>query len=92
VLGEAEVDVWEVDEDGNVRLLLADVADQLAVLRVDEGRVADDFGDAHVGDVFGADDALLAGALHLRAAKTGEAGAWELRQKRMDQRCAVRIA
>jgi hypothetical protein len=30
--------------------------------------VAQNFGDAHVGDVFGADDAELAGGGHLRAA------------------------
>jgi hypothetical protein len=30
--------------------------------------VAQDFGDAHVGDIFGVDDALLAGGLHGSAA------------------------
>jgi hypothetical protein len=32
--------------------------------------VADDLGDAHVGDVFGAHDAIEAGLLHLFAAET----------------------
>jgi hypothetical protein len=40
--------------------------------------VADDFGDAHVGDVFGADDAGLAGGFHLGAAEAREGGlSWE---------------
>jgi uncharacterized protein YdeI (YjbR/CyaY-like superfamily) len=34
--------------------------------------MANDLGDAHVGDVFGADDAVLAGLLHLFAAKAEE--------------------
>jgi hypothetical protein len=36
------------------------------------------FGDAHVGNVFSADDAGLAGGFHLRAAEAGEGGlSWE---------------
>ncbi len=54
---------------------LFDGGDEAAVGAVDAGRVADDFGDAHVGDVFGADDALLARRFHLRAAEAEEGGA-----------------
>ena len=36
--------------------------------------VAQHLGDAHVGNVLGADDAPLAGRLHRSAAKAGEAG------------------
>jgi len=36
--------------------------------------VADDLGDAHVGDVFGADDAELASLRHALAAEAGEGG------------------
>jgi hypothetical protein len=36
--------------------------------------VAEDFGEAHVRDIFGADDALLAGGLHGGAAEAGEGG------------------
>jgi hypothetical protein len=36
--------------------------------------VLDDLGDAHVGDILGADDALLPGRLHLSAAKAKEGG------------------
>jgi hypothetical protein len=36
--------------------------------------VAEDLGDAHVRDVFGADGAVLAGALHLDAAEADEGG------------------
>jgi hypothetical protein len=72
--GEAEVDVGEVDEDGERWRRALDGADERAVLRVDVEGVAQDFGDAHVGDVFGADDALLAGGFHGRAAQAGEGG------------------
>ena len=41
------------------------------------GDVAEDLGDAHVGDVFGADDALLVLAGHRGAAEAGEGGAGE---------------
>jgi hypothetical protein len=36
--------------------------------------VADDFGDAHVGNVFSADDAIEAGLLHLPAAEAEARG------------------
>jgi hypothetical protein len=71
--GEAEVDVGEVDEDGGGGALFFDGGDEAAILAVDVGHVPDDLGDAHVGDVFGADDALKAGVFHLFAAEA-EAG------------------
>jgi uncharacterized protein YdeI (YjbR/CyaY-like superfamily) len=72
--GEAEVDVGKVDEDGDIGMLLFDGRDEAAVLPVDVGHVPDDLGDAHVCDVFGSDDAVEAGGLHLFAtqAETGE--------------------
>jgi hypothetical protein len=74
--GEAEVDVGEVDEDGDVGAAFFDGGDEAAELAVDVGHVPDDLGDAHVGDVFGADDALEAGVFHLFAAEAeaGESG------------------
>jgi hypothetical protein len=70
--GETKVDVREVDEDGYVGTPLFDGRDELAILAVDEGGVPDDFGDTHVGDVFGADNAVLAGICHLFAAEAEE--------------------
>ena len=72
--GEAEVDVGEVDEDGERGRRALDGGDERAVLRVDVRGVAQDLCDAHVGDVFGADDAVLAGGLHGGAAEAGEGG------------------
>jgi hypothetical protein len=72
MFGEAEVDVGEVDEDGDVGTVAFDGRNELAILREDVGHVADDFGEAHVGDVFGANDAGLAGGFHLGAAQAGE--------------------
>ena len=71
--GQAEVDVGEVDEDGDVGPVFFDGGYETAVFAIDVGHVPDDLGDAHVGDVFGADDALEAGVFHLFAAKA-EAG------------------
>ncbi len=73
MFGEAEIDVGEVDEDGEGGRVALDGGDEAVVARVDAGRVAEDLGDAHVGDVLGADDALLACRFHLRAAEAGEA-------------------
>jgi len=72
--GEAEVDVGEVDEDGGLRAVLLNGGDETAIGAVDVGRVADDFRDAHVGDVFGADDTVLTGGFHLTAAEAEEGG------------------
>jgi hypothetical protein len=50
----------------------------------------DDLGEAHVGDVFGADHALLAGRGHLGPAQAGKAGLRQPRaQLRNDPRAVV---
>ena len=77
VFGEAEVDVGEVDEDGEGGAIALEAGDELAILGEDEGGVAEDFCDAHVGYVFGADDAALACGLHGGAAEAGEGGGWD---------------
>ena len=74
VLREPEVDVGEVDEDSDVGTPAADRADQAAVAGVDAGDVAQDLRDAHDGDIFGADGALLSGLFHLGAAEPGKTG------------------
>jgi len=71
---EAEVDVGEVDEDGEGGPVMLDRGDECAILRVDIRRVADHFREAHVGDVFGADDAVLASGLHRGTTEAGEGG------------------
>ncbi len=90
--GEAEVDVGEVDEDGGGGAGLVDVADEEAELGVDVGGVAEDFGDAHVGDVFGADDAGLARLLHEQAAEAGEGGLREFLFQGEDDLGAVEVS
>src|SRR6185437_2973418 len=79
VASEAEVDVREVDKDGDRGETAADGADEAAVAGIDVGDVAEDLGDAHDGDVLGADDLLLMLASHLgtaeaREGSVGEAG------------------
>lgn len=92
VTGEAEVDVGEVDEDGEVGAGGADGADEPAVAAVDAGDVAEDFGDAHDSDVFGADGLELAGGAHFRSAQAGEGGVGEPWLESSDELCAVEVA
>jgi hypothetical protein len=47
--------------------MLFDGGDEAAVFGVDGGHVTDDLGDAHVGYVFGANDAVETGGFHLAA-------------------------
>jgi uncharacterized protein YdeI (YjbR/CyaY-like superfamily) len=65
---------------------------EAAVGAIDTGGVAKDFGDAHVGDVFGVDDTLLAGGFHLAASEAEEAGARMATGEFSDDLCAVVIA
>ena len=89
---QSEVDVREVDEDRGGRRVRVDAADELAILGVDVGGVAEDFGDAHVGDVFGANDALLARELHVLAAEAGEGGGRERLAEGLNELRAVEVA
>ncbi len=68
LFGELEVDVGEVDEDGERGAALADGVLETAKFVIDAGQVADDFGDAHDRHVFSADDAIEAGIDHALAA------------------------
>jgi len=72
--GQAEVDIRKVDEDRDIGAMFFDGGDEAAVLTIDVGHVPDHLGDAHVGDVFGTDDAAEAGGFHLFTpeAETGE--------------------
>ena len=54
--------------------------------------MADDFGDAHVGDVFRTDDAGLAGLLHVLAAESGEGGLGKMRAEGGDEGRAVGVS
>lgn len=91
VFGEAEVDLWEVDEDGDIRVVALDRGDQLSILRVDVRRVAEDLGEAHMGDILGTDDALEAGGGHLGAAQPRECGVGETCVQVGYELCAVVI-
>jgi hypothetical protein len=82
--GETEVDVGKVDEDGDVGAVLFDGGDEAAVLAVDVRHVPDDLGDAHVGDVFGPDDAVEAGGFHLLSAQA-EAGELRVASPKFDE-------
>jgi len=87
--GEAKVDVREVDENGNRGSLPPDSADELAELGVDIGCVTEHFGNAHVGNVLGADDTPLASLFHLPAAETEESCLGKGRLQRLNQLRAV---
>jgi uncharacterized protein YdeI (YjbR/CyaY-like superfamily) len=81
---QAEVDVWEIDKDGDVGATLFDRGGEAAVLAIDEGHVTDDFDDAHVGYVFGTDDAIQTGGLHLLATKA-EAGEFGVARAKLSE-------
>ena len=66
------MDFGEVDEDGDVGPAGADGSLELAEFAIDAGQVADDFGEAHDGHVFRADDALEAGGGHARTAHAAQ--------------------
>jgi hypothetical protein len=68
LFGELEVDVGEIDQDGEGGAALLDGMFEAAEFAVDAGQVADDLGDAHDGHVFRADDAVEAGGGHALAA------------------------
>jgi hypothetical protein len=92
VTGEAEVHVREVDEDGDGGALATDGAGEAAVAGIDVWDVAEDLGDTHDSDVFGADDLLLMLTCHLSAAETGEAGAGDAGAEGGDDLGAVGVA
>ena len=65
---------------------------ETAVGAVDARGVFDDFGDAHVGYVFGADDAVEARGLHLFAAEAEEGCMGMSGAEFRDELCAVVVA
>jgi hypothetical protein len=90
--GEAEVDVREVDEDGDGGAIAADRADEAAVAGIDVGDMTEDLSHTHDGDVFGADDLLLMLAGHLGAAEAGEGGVRKAGAEGGDDLGAVGVA
>ena len=75
--GQTEIDVGKVNEDGDRGAVAADGADEPTVAGIDVGDVAEDFGDTHDGDIFGAHDLLLVLTGHLGAPETREGGVWK---------------
>ena len=74
VAGKAEIDFGKIDQDGEIRAGGADGVNEAAVAAVDAGDVAKDLGDAHNGDIFGADGLHLVGGAHFGSAEAGEVG------------------
>jgi hypothetical protein len=89
---ETEVDVGKVDEDGEIWRRVLDRSNQRAVLRVDVRRVAYDFGETHVRDIFGADDAFEASVRHAGAAEASKGGGGNAAAHFGDDLCAVVVA
>jgi len=92
VLSETEVDVREVDEDGDIGPLLLNGFHQPAIVAKDARDVQQNFCNAHDGDIFGVDDALLADCLHLHAAEAGEDRAGDMLTKGGDDGGAVGVS
>jgi len=92
VFCQAEIYVGEIDQDGELRFALSEAGFQLLELGINIGGMADDFGEAHVGNVFGADDALDSGVGHFLAAESEEGCVGEVLENFGDEFCAVVIA
>jgi len=60
----APVEGRRVDHDGEVGFPLVGLGDQMPVPAVDLWQVAEDFGDAHDGEVFRVDYGVAAGGAH----------------------------
>src|ERR1700728_1069796 len=94
--GELEVDVGEVNEDGNVWPAASCGLLELSKLAVDAGQVTDHFRDAHHGHVFGADQPREAGsgppiAAHAEE-RRGVAAGGELALERLNEQSTVVLA
>lgn len=89
---EAEIDVGEVNEDGDVRAALSDGRDQATVRAIDTRSMADDFGDAHVGYILSPDHAVETDSLHLAAAEPKENCSGVTFAKLGNELCAVVVA
>ncbi len=91
--GKGEIHVGEVDEHGGVGPgLAAKTSFELAILAVNAGHVADNFGDSHYRHVFGPNDAIQAGRLHALAAQPKERRVRREGADRMDQERAVMLS
>ncbi len=74
LLGELEVNIREVDEDGNIGPALANGALEAAEFAVDAGQMADHLGDAHDCHIFRSNHDLQTHASHALAAHAEESG------------------
>ena len=92
VVREAEVHIREVDEHSDRGTVSADGADETAVTGIDVRDVAEDFGDAHDGDVFGADNLPLMMTGHLNTAEASEGGVGKTGAEGGDDLGAVGVA
>jgi len=96
LLRELEVDVGEVDEDGDGGKLSADGALEFLKFAIDAGQMLDDLGDAHNRHVFRSHDLTKSGLDHARTTHADEAGVaafrGELAAQLFDQHGAVELA
>ena len=96
LLGELEVNIGEVDEDGNIGPALADSALEAAEFAVDAGQVADHFSDSHNRHIFRPDNDLEPCGSHALAAHAEESSGLTRGGKtlleRLDQEGAVMLA
>src|ERR1700733_9554839 len=69
MLRQREIDVGKVDQDGGGGLFFSDRGAEAAVFAIDVREVTQDFGDAHDGHVFRADDGAKAEGFHAFSAE-----------------------
>jgi len=96
LFGELEVNVRKIDEDCDIRPVTAYGGLEAAEFAIDTGKVADDFRDAHYGDIFRSDDAGESSPDHARTAHADKRGVTtgqgELVAQLVDEKRAVVLA
>ena len=65
-----------INDDGKIGLSSISFPDQVVEQAIDFGKVAEDFGDAHYGEIFGVDHRVATRVAHARPADSKEFETW----------------
>src|ERR1700722_1436043 len=87
--GDAPVEGGRIDDDGEIGLAAVGFADQMPEQPPDFRQMAEDFGDADDGEVFGVDDGVASGGAHAVGADAEEFERWVAAAQGFDELSAV---
>jgi hypothetical protein len=91
-LGQAQVEIGAIRQNGDIRAFIGGGAEQLAVLAVDSRDVGEDFHQADDGQAGGIDHGADAGALHAGAGAAEELESGVAAAEGVDQGGGVEVA